>query len=261
MILGVVSAKGGVGKTTLAANLATALARTRNVVALDLDPQKALRLHLGVPAGEIDGVFRATLQGRPWGAALFRGDGGPDVLPCGALNEGDRDALEIHLSGHPSWLTDGLSTLGLRSTDLVVVDSPPGPSLYQQQILRAAHFVVVVIHAAAASYATLPAMETVLETHCLRRTGFGGAVYVLNNVSASSALSRDIVRVVREGMGDRVAPLVIHQDEAVRESLAFDQPVLHYAPNGEASRDIELMARWLDQRLSSLPRRQPVRVA
>ncbi len=262
MILGVVSAKGGVGKTTLAANIASAMASRRRVLAVDLDPQNAMRLHLGVSAGEIDGVFRATLENRAWKTALYQGvDGGPDVLPCGALNEADRDAFEVHLSSRPSWLSDGLATLGLRSTDLVVVDSPPGPSLYQQQVLRAAHLVLVVVHADAASYATLPSMEAVLDNYCLGRPGFGGAVYVLNNVAAGSALSRDIVRVVREGLADRVAPMVIHQDEAVREALAFDQPVLRYAPGGEASRDIEQMVRWLDQRLSSLPRRQPVRVA
>ena len=45
-VITVVSAKGGVGKTTLAANLASVIAaRGRRVLALDLDPQNALRLH------------------------------------------------------------------------------------------------------------------------------------------------------------------------------------------------------------------------
>ena len=46
----VCSPKGGVGKTTLAANLAYSLARTGSkVLALDFDVQNALRLHFGVP--------------------------------------------------------------------------------------------------------------------------------------------------------------------------------------------------------------------
>ncbi len=46
----VCSPKGGVGKTTLAANLAWALARAGSkVLALDFDVQNALRLHFGVP--------------------------------------------------------------------------------------------------------------------------------------------------------------------------------------------------------------------
>jgi cellulose biosynthesis protein BcsQ len=49
-LLCLASPKGGVGKTTLAANLACGLAGLgARVVALDLDPQNALRLHFGVP--------------------------------------------------------------------------------------------------------------------------------------------------------------------------------------------------------------------
>jgi len=50
-------------------------------------------------------------------------------------------------------------------------------------------------------------------------------------------------------LGDRVLPTVVHQDEAVREALAFDQLVLQYAPNSEAASDIDKVAGWLVQLL------------
>ncbi len=250
VVLSVVSAKGGVGKTTLAASLGLALSRTRKVLAVDLDPQNALRLHLGVDANEIDGAGRATLQERPWQTSVFQGAGGPWVLPYGNLNETDRDALEVHLSAHPDWLSAGLRGLPAGLADLVVVDTPPGPSLYQQQALRVANFVLVVIHADPASYATLPAMETILDRYCVGREHFHGAAYLLNNVNAGSTLSRDVVRAVRSALSDRVVPHVVHQDEAVREALAFDQSVLQYAPHGEASRDIQQVGQWLAQQLA-----------
>ncbi len=228
-----------------------ALGHTRKVVAVDLDPQNALRLHLGVDVAQIDGTGRATLQGRPWHSTLLPGrSGGPAVLPYGNLNETDRDAFEVYLSSHPEWLSTGLRGLPSGAADLVVVDTPPGPSLYQQQALRAANFVLVVIHADPASYATLPAMETILDRYCTGRENFAGAAYLLNNVNSGSALSRDVVRSVRAGLGDRVVPFVIHQDEAVREALAFDQSVLQYAPHGEAARDILQVTQWLAQRLA-----------
>lgn len=254
VVVSVVSAKGGVGKTTLAASLALALSRTRKVLAVDLDPQNALRLHLGMAAAEIDGVGRATLQDRPWHTSVFQGNGGAMVLPYGNLNETDRDALEVHLSARPDWLGAGLRGLPGGMADLVVVDTPPGPSLYQQQALRVANFVLVVIHADPASYATLPAMEIILDRYCVGRENFHGAAYLLNNVNSGSTLSRDVVRAVRANLTDRVVPFVIHQDEAVREALAFDQSVLEYAPHGEASRDIQQVGQWLAQQLPAMGR-------
>jgi cellulose synthase operon protein YhjQ len=249
-VFSVVSAKGGVGKTTITANMAMALAEGRNVVAIDLDPQNALRLHLGVSVDEIDGTGRATLEDRSWKSCMFRGVSGPYILPYGNLNEEDRDAFEVHLSANPNWLVDGLAGLGLGSQDLVVIDTPPGPSLYQQQALKAADFVLVVIHGDPASYATLPAMESVLNRYCNGRPGFYGSVYLLNNLPSGSNLARDVVRVVRSDLGDRLVPTVIHQDEAVKEALAFDQLVLQYAPHSEAARDIGQAAAWLNQKLA-----------
>ena len=47
VVIPVISSKGGVGKTTIAANLCTALAaRGQQVLAIDLDPQNALRFHI-----------------------------------------------------------------------------------------------------------------------------------------------------------------------------------------------------------------------
>ena len=256
-LLAVVSAKGGVGKTTMAANLVAALAQSRNAVCVDLDPQNALRLHLGIPSHEIDGIGRCTLEKRSWREALFQGSMNTGVLPYGALNETDRDAFEVYLAEHPQWLTQGLAHLGLGDDDLVVIDTPPGPSLYLQQALRAAHFVLVVIQADAASYATLPAMEGLLKRYCNDRLDFTGAAYLINNVQSDKALSKDVVEVVRAQLGEKVVPLVIHQDEAVREALAFDKLVLDYDPHCEATHDILGAARWITSRM--LPVREKSR--
>ncbi len=250
-ILAVVSAKGGVGKTTLAANLGAALALNSRVVCVDLDPQNALRLHLAVAMDELDGVSRATLEGRALSTALFQSPGSPAVLPYGGITESDRDAFEVHLSEHPDWLARGLDSLGLGEDDYLVIDTPPGPSLYLQQALRVAKYVLVVLHADAASFATVPAMEGLIERYCKDRGDFLGSAYVLNNVNSNQTLSRDIVEILRGKLGDRMVPMVIHQDEAVRESLASDQLLADYDPHCEATFDIAACANWVSDTMSA----------
>lgn len=260
-VLAIVSAKGGVGKTTLTANLAAALMTGRRVLCVDLDPQNALRLHLGVAMDEWDGIARCTLEGRASGTAIFQSPGCPEVLPYGTINESDRDAFEVFLAENPDWLRKNLDGLGLGADDFVVLDTPPGPSLYLQQALRVANFALVVLHADAASYATVPAMEGLLERYCLDRAGYYGSAYVLNNVNTEKALSRDVVEVVRLKLGDRVVPQVVHQDEAVRESLASDQLLADYDPHCEATYDVAACAQWVSNRMLVRRAQQQLRTA
>jgi cellulose biosynthesis protein BcsQ len=64
-VVAVIGAKGGVGKTTLAANLSTSLAEAGHpVLAIDLDPQNALRFHLALDRTACEFGLAGALAGR-----------------------------------------------------------------------------------------------------------------------------------------------------------------------------------------------------
>lgn len=247
-VVAVVSAKGGVGKTTVAANLSCALQYGgHQVLTVDLDPQNAMRFHLGVSPKHIDGTSRATLSGQPWRDVLVQTASGVFTLPYGAVNEGDRQVFEAQLDANPAWLRQGLESLGLADNDVVVLDTPPGPSTYIRQALLLADLVVIVTLPDAASYATMPMMESLVQTYCAPRDDFVDYSYVINQLDSSKQLARDVTQVMRDAFGERLIGL-IHQDESVCEALAYDQSVLDYDRQCQATQDFIDCAR----RISSI---------
>ena len=97
----VCSPKGGVGKTTLAANLAYSLARTGSkVLALDFDVQNALRLHFGVPLNDERGYVAKALELHDWSQCVLSAGSNIFVLPYGEVSEAQRQAfLERFVEG------------------------------------------------------------------------------------------------------------------------------------------------------------------
>lgn len=249
-IIAIVSAKGGVGKTTLTANLAAALKQqgVNNLLVLDLDPQNALGLHFGCDPQSFEGVSRASLSGAHWSSVCVPSARGVYVLPYGVVNEADRIAYERHLEEHPQWLLDQLESLALPPDALVLIDTPPGPSVYMQQALSAAHNVLVVSLPDAASYAALALMKRLVQAYCIPRPDFSEVLYVLNQVDSARQLSKDITRVMSDTLGERLVG-VIHEDQAVREALAYDQSILEYDAQGQAAADMRQCAEVVAKRL------------
>ncbi|RQR24884.1 cellulose synthase operon protein YhjQ [Burkholderia sp. Bp9143] len=245
-IVAIASAKGGVGKTTLVANLAAVMAARgrRCVSVVDLDPQNALKLHFGVPLEMSDGLAHAGLDGLDWPPAVVDGI---VVLPFGVVGEADQRRFERLLDRDPSWLARGLATLGLGDDDIVIIDTPPGTSVYMRAALTAANFVLTVVLADAASYASIPKMRQMIDAYAATRADFAGDGYVVNQVDQSRELGRDVLRVLCDSLGAERLGGVIHADEGVAEALACRTTVNHYDPRSQAAADLNACAAWLER--------------
>ncbi len=243
------SPKGGVGKTMLAANLAHGLARAgRRVLALDLDPQNALRLHFGMPLGERSGLFtgesgalawRATVQPTPWGVYL---------LPHGTV-----PAVGTGTGRMAGPLAEMLRDILSDPATLLVVDTPAGPSQGLTTVLPFATLVVLPLLADGGSIATLPDIES--------GRFFGGGTtgslvatrtrFVVNQVEPQARLSLAVTKALMERFGQALLG-VVGRDESVGEALACGQPLAAFAPQSRAAQDLGGVLAALDATLTTL---------
>lgn len=243
-ILSVVSAKGGVGKTTVAANLAVALQMAgHSVLAVDLDPQNGLRYHFSLEQSGQNGLAISGPAGRLH-EALRETASGVTLIPYGVCTEPQRREFESLLLKDPTWVRRQLEDLGLHEDAIVVLDTPPGPSVYGTQALTAATVVVVVVLPDAGSYITVPQMRSLIDTYCTARADFHDFGVIINQIDQSRLLGKDVVAVLRSSFGDRYIGGV-HLDQSISESLAFGQSVFQYAPYSEGASDLKACSMWV----------------
>jgi cellulose synthase operon protein YhjQ len=249
-VISIISMKGGVGKTSITANLACALkeylkqhASALNVAAIDLDPQNALQWHFGFVEHESAGMCQLAADGKSLSEARLKGDKDIACYPFGFADEPTRVDFESLLKENPDWLKQQIDSLAASKDTIFLIDTPPGPSPYLTQAISAADLAIVVLHADGASYATCPAMETAFE-EMIPLNPYLKSVYLLNQIDPTDALSTDIQLMLRQRLADRLIPVQISSDEAVREALAFQQSVMVYDANSLASHDFVQLAHW-----------------
>ncbi|MDD3444760.1 MAG: cellulose synthase operon protein YhjQ/BcsQ [Zavarzinia sp.] len=241
------SPKGGVGKTTLAANVAVAMHQLGwGVVAMDFDVQNSLRLHFGMALSDGRGYVAAQDRPEDWPNMALQTPSGVFILPYGKASDQERLQFESHLIHDEDYLRRGLGPILDRDDWVVIADLAPGPVPALQALGRVGALQVAVLLADATSLSLLPVIEQG------RFYGDTRPLVVVNQVDPRRRLSRTVTDFVAERIPDHLLGQV-YRDEGAAEAIGWQRSVFEHAPNGVAARDIRAIAERLSARLKPAP--------
>jgi len=244
-VYAVVNQKGGVGKTTTAANLAAALAsQNRRVLLVDLDAQANLSAHFGVIPDEE--VARATMYEVLKGAAKLK-----DVIvpirdnlflaPASLL----LSAADLELGGvigRESLLRKAMRDV-VDDFDYIIIDSPPSLGLLSLNGLVAATRVIVPVQS---EFLALHGVRQLLDTIDQVRTAYnpglsiGGVLICLHD--SRRRLARSVAGTVREYFGELVFKTIIRTNVALAEAPASGDSIFGYDSRSSGAEDYRALA-------------------
>lgn len=233
-IVGVINQKGGVGKTTTAINLAAALAETRRVLLVDMDPQANASSGVGVRGAErtIYDVLVGELSARR--AITDTEISNLKVLPASVELSGA--AVELDASADSMRLL-AKALIGVRPNfDFIVLDAPPSIGALTLNALVAADHLVIPLQT---EYYALEGIAGMMDTIERLRGSLNPNLNVLGILltmyDSRTRLSQEVEENVRSHFSQLVFEAVIPRNVRLAEAPSYGQPIYAYAPTSSGA--------------------------
>ncbi|MFN8390459.1 MAG: AAA family ATPase [Bdellovibrionota bacterium] len=249
-VIAIVNQKGGVGKTTTAVNLSSALARLgRKVLVVDIDPQGNATSGLGVDKNGLEANLYDVFLGIFNLSSIIVGTA-QSCLWAAPANS-DLVGVEVELAGVPGRelrLRNQLERLRTQF-DYVFLDCPPSLGLLTINALVAADSVLVPLQC---EYYALEGISSLMQTITIARQQLNPNLelegVVLTMYDGRTKLAREVGAEARKFFGDSVFNAMIPRNIRLSEAPSFGQPIFLYDDQSVGAEAYSTLALELERR-------------
>jgi chromosome partitioning protein len=253
--IAIANQKGGVGKTTTAINVGTALAATgKRVLLLDLDPQGNCSTGLGISRAEREHSTYDLLVGEPNLEEIMVPTKVPglDIVPATQdLSGAEIELIEFDARTHR--LDTALSRYHGGRWDVVLIDCPPSLGLLTINAMVAAHALLVPLQC---EFFALEGLSQLLTTVERIRGRFNPGLSILGVAltmyDRRNRLTDQVADDVRAVLGKVVFDTVIPRNVRLSEAPSHGVPALIYDYKCAGSEAYIALAREVIDRLPKL---------
>jgi chromosome partitioning protein len=255
--IAVLNQKGGVGKTTTVANTAAALAAAGSrVVAIDLDPQSHLTIHLGIEPKTVEaGSYKVLIQSARFEEQIMLVRPNLWLLPANIDLVGAENEL-VNVVGREIILREALES-SKDNFDYCLIDCAPSLGLLTLNALAAAEEVLIP-----------------LQPHFLALQGFGQLLQTVDLVnkrinpnlkvkgillcmfdsraSLPNEVRADIEQFLNDARGTnsawaqaRILPTFIRRNIKLAEAPSYGKTIFEYEQNCHGAQDYQKVAQFI----------------